>query len=1350
MANSYGLKGKGVDLSQGPPKRKGDAVQIPDVIETPLVPAENAPSSSGWHSNVKYLVHDLNPACNSNNPNLTIVFFHGIAFGTNDEWKETWTTWPTNNREECICWPEKWLPQDLNNNVRILSLSYDSNIVASVHNDVIEIGKNLVQSLITNSNYQSLWDGPVALIAYSFGGLVLKSLVVEARKHVNQSPRNDFDDEVHKCCKTFLNNVKGVVFYGVPHAGGTQYLSHYFTWQCQQINTLSKSTTQSGFLKNLESFNPQMEHLSMDFKNAVHEDLNIYAFGEGLPLDEHWGILVPFASAIQLSNNNHYKIEDANHLTICKPPNKDHPSYFLLLKCLKICMENILLPPLPCHEVALIDKAKDINILLQKESIVGLVGMGGIGKTTLCKKFYHLFHNQYDKSSFLEDVKSKDNINDVIKQLLHDLCGKRLCKDENVNKKDLDQIRQCMKSEKVLVVVDDVDKAENLTSLQLIIDKSAKNATSKSKVLVNCRNWQNLKPHVSEDGKVVMKSLEKEQARELFMFHAFGNANHVPTKDFKDICMKIIKACGGLPLSLKVLGSFLCNTKDLEIWKGALSKLKSGQSFTGGNDNEELWSKLKISYDYLDKQHQNMFLDIACFLGGLKISTICRAWSGDYLHPKFGLQNLQHRSLIQWGESRILYIHEQLRDMGQNIAMELPVMNRFIWKSNKPNSFLQKDEVVENLEGISLKKCFNSLALAQIGSKGFHNLRLVDLTEASPTIVKMCMQRRNLNNVKWLCFKKCMIRKLPSNLFYCSQLKVLDLTECLSLENIPSSIGQLNALQEFNLNGCSNLKELPSSIGRLNALQELDLNRCSKLKKLPSSIGQLNALQQLSLSQCSNLKELPSSIGQLNALQQLYLWECSNLKELPSSIGQLNALQQLYLWECSNLKELPSSIGQLNALQQLDLSKCSNLKELPSSIGQLNALQQLSLSKCSNLKELPSSIGQLNALQLFLWSECSNLKKLPSSIGQLNALQHLYLWRCSNLKELPSSIGQLNALQELYLSECSNLKELPSSIGQLNALQELYLSECSNLKELPSSIGQLNALEKLDLSECSNLKELPSSIGQLNALKKLYLSKCSNLKELPSSIGQLNALEKLYLSKCSNLKELPSSIGQLNALQELDLGGCSNLKELPSSIGQLNALQQFYLSECSNLKELPPSIGQLNALEKFNLSKCSNLKELPSSIGQLNALEKLYLSKCSNLKELPSSIGQLNALQQLDLSECSNLKELPSSIGQLNALQALDLMGCSNLKKLPSSIGQLNALQKLYLNGCCNLKELPSSIGQLNALQALELMWCFNLKKLPSSIGQLNALQKLYLNGCCNLKELPSSIGQLNALQKFF
>jgi hypothetical protein len=69
-------------------------------------------------------------------------------------------------------------------------------------------------------------------------------------------------------------------------------------------------------------------------------------------------------------------------------------------------------------------------------------------------------------------------------------------------------------------------------------------------------------------------------------------------------------------------------------------------------------------------------------------------WNGDYENPKFELQNLQHRSLIEWAEGGILYMHEQLRDMGQKIAMELPIMNRYIWKSNESKLSLQNDEVV--------------------------------------------------------------------------------------------------------------------------------------------------------------------------------------------------------------------------------------------------------------------------------------------------------------------------------------------------------------------------------------------------------------------------------------------------------------------------------------------------------------------------------------------------------------------------------------------------------------------------------------------------------------------------------
>jgi energy-coupling factor transporter ATP-binding protein EcfA2 len=400
------------------------------------------------------------------------------------------------------------------------------------------------------------------------------------------------------------------------------------------------------------------------------------------------------------------------------------------------------MPCLPRYEVALEDKANAIYSLLQNESIVALVGMGGIGKTTLSKKIYHLFHNQYEKSSFLENVKSKD-INDVKKKLLQDLCDRKLHKDEDVDE-HFDDVKQCMISKNVLVVVDDVDMTKNLQDLQLFIDKDATNVDCKSKILVNCRNWQILKNHVRQSAKVDMELLEEEKARELFMLHAFKHANCV-TNDLKIIYMDIIKACGGLPLSLEVLGCYLCDIHDLEIWKGALHELKGGRNITGSFDNEMLWKTLRISYDHLIKTHQDMFLDIACFFVGFKKSTFCRVyWNGnDSSSFMLILQNLEDRSLIKWAEDGSLYMHEQLQDMGRNIETEV-TMSRFIWK---PNISLQNNQVVENLKGISFKKCEVLPSFFQNGSKEFHNLRLLDLTKASPNTVENFIQGQDLNNL---------------------------------------------------------------------------------------------------------------------------------------------------------------------------------------------------------------------------------------------------------------------------------------------------------------------------------------------------------------------------------------------------------------------------------------------------------------------------------------------------------------------------------------------------------------------------------------------------------------------------
>jgi len=318
--------------------------------------------------------------------------------------------------------------------------------------------------------------------------------------------------------------------------------------------------------------------------------------------------------------------------------------------------------------VSLEEKANDIYKLLQKISIIGLVGMGGIGKTTLSKKIYHLFQEQYDKSSFLEDVKSK-NIEDLKKQLLQDLCGRKKNSMEVVNGDDLKGIKETMISKKVLVVIDDVDK-KLINDLSKVLAFQGKNR--KSNVIVTCRNWGVLEGHLDRNGRFEVPYLNKKQAMELFLLHAFHNSKQVE-KGFENIVEEIVEACAGLPLSLEVMGGFLHTKKNhdmetrLKIWRGALKKLRAGNNLDGGIE-DILWQSLEISYKDLDQPEKDMFLDIACYFGGLKESIALQIWDSE--SSTLELQNLKDRSLVKVKKDGNLFIHDQLRDMGRKFAIQ--------------------------------------------------------------------------------------------------------------------------------------------------------------------------------------------------------------------------------------------------------------------------------------------------------------------------------------------------------------------------------------------------------------------------------------------------------------------------------------------------------------------------------------------------------------------------------------------------------------------------------------------------------------------------------------------------------
>jgi Leucine-rich repeat (LRR) protein len=616
------------------------------------------------------------------------------------------------------------------------------------------------------------------------------------------------------------------------------------------------------------------------------------------------------------------------------------------------------LPSLPLWEVSLEEKAKDTYKLLQEISIIGLVGMGGIGKTTLSKKIYHLFQEQYDKSSFLEDVKSK-NIEDLKKQLLQDLCGRKKNSMEVVNCDDLKGIEQTMIFEKVLVVIDDVDE-KLINDLSKVLAFQGKN--KKSNVIVTCRNWGVLEGHLDPNGRFVVPYLEKKQAMELFLSHAFHNTKQVE-EGFENIVEEIVETCAGLPLSLEVMGGFLHKKKSrdmqtrLKIWKGALKKLQAGNNLDGGIE-DRLWKSLEISYKDLDQPEKDMFLDIACYFGGWKEIIALRIW--DSKSSTLELQNLKDRSLVKVNEDGNLSIHDQLRDMGRKFVIR-EEKNR-IWDLETNLQYFH-EEVPSRLQGLSWEG--NENLVSRI-FKNVHlpKLRLFDMAQVSSNIVEDFLHDQHVCELRWIHWQEAKMKEIPFNFGHCPNLRVLDLSKCINLKVLPTSIENLTTLQHFNLSMCSNLQVLPTSINKLIALQELDLSNCSQLKELPTSIDKLTALQSLNLSRCSQLKELPTSIDKLTALQNLYLSRCSQLKELPTSIDKLTALRSLNLSECSQLKELPTSIDKLTALQSLNLSECSELKELPTSIDKLICLENLNLSRCSKLKELPTSIDKLITLSI--------------------------------------------------------------------------------------------------------------------------------------------------------------------------------------------------------------------------------------------------------------------------------------------------------------------------------------------------------------------------------------------------
>ncbi|KAB2596466.1 TMV resistance protein N-like [Pyrus ussuriensis x Pyrus communis] len=1015
--------------------------------------------------------------------------------------------------------------------------------------------------------------------------------------------------------------------------------------------------------------------------------------------------------------------------------------------------------------------------------VVGIWGMGGLGKTTIAKAVYDEIACRFAACCFLKNVKEgfmKHGELHMQTQLLSSISDNKVGS-SHISSKGFQVMLKSLGQRKVLIVVDDVDKLEQIEALL----GEQHSFGGGSRIIITSRDSQLLS---IADEIYNPKTLSDSGALKLFRQHAFRN--NQPTRDYDDLSNRVVEYAQGLPLALKVLGAFLRN-KTIREWEDELEKIRK-------IPRRGIHDVLKSSFDGLDETEKDIFLDIACFFKGMEKDHATRILDGCGFHPHTGIRVLIDRALITVSEKGELEMHDSLEEMGREIvrqeSIKEPGGRSRLWSYEDVHHVLTQNTATKAIESIIVDfsysdwVCLNAEAFVSMTQLRLIKINLKDSVSKHDYCKHPLIGPYKLLNLRYLSWFEFPLKSLPSNfqfknlveldmqfslidrlwegtqtleklkfinLSYCEYLKEtpdftnvpnlerLILQCCTSLVEVHPSISTLTNLVLLNLNSCHELKILPSNI-RMKSLKTFNLFGCWSLEMFPEISEVIEGLEELDLCG-SRIKELPPSINNLTGLSHFNLKDCKELKSLPSKI-RMRSLKTFNLSGCSNLEMFPEISEGMEELKELNLS-WSKIKELPSSINNLTGLSHLNLEHCMELKSLPSNI-RMKSLKTFSLYGCSNLemfpeilegskiKELPSSINNLTGLSHLNLIICQELKSLPSSI-RMKSLKTFNLYGCSSLEMFPEILEGMEELEELNLS-CSKIKELPLSINNLTGLSHFKLKNCKELKSLPSCI-HMKCLKTFNLYGCSNLEMFPSISEGIEGLEELDLSG-SRIKELPPSINNLTGLSHLNLSNCKELKRLPSSI-RMKSLKTFSFFGCSSLEMFPEILEVIEGLEELDLSG-SRIKELTLSINNLIGLSHLNLSNCKELKILPSKI-RMRSLKTFNLSGCSSLEMFPEISEVIEGLEELDLSG-SRIKELPPSINNLTGLSHLNLSNCKELKILPSKI-RMRSLKTFNLSGCSNLIMFPEISEVIEGLEELDLSGS-RIKELPRSINNLTGL----
>ncbi|KAL3740360.1 hypothetical protein ACJRO7_021611 [Eucalyptus globulus] len=885
---------------------------------------------------------------------------------------------------------------------------------------------------------------------------------------------------------------------------------------------------------------------------------------------------------------------------------------------------------------------------------VGIHGMGGIGKTTLAKAIYNKLFNQFEHHSFIDDIRESCKHNDGVPYLQNRLISDILKPKIEVVTKDegIGLISSRFKHKKVLVLLDDVDGVNQVKCLAGNRDWFS----SGSKIIITTRNKRVLE-EVGVDHDYELKEMDENQSLILFSKHAFRRDS--PPSEFEDLTHEAVSITGGLPLSLEVFGSLVCGKKPRQ-WRATIKKLKKVPP-------KEVQEKLRISFEALDYQQKQIFLDIACFFIGTNEIITSYMWDACDFFPEEGIEVLIFMSLIKVGDDHMLRMHDQLRDLGREIVREEnqrePSCRSRLWDYKEAQKVLERNKGTDNIEAIDLSKG-NSEGLGNIVERDGDNYtaeqfkKLTSLRFLSMKGAHLSGDfKDSMEELKWLRWRKCPA-SFEVNNFHMPELAILDLQGELQGSEINEKWGgwsffkMAKKLKYLDLSFCRSLENI-DFVSAFEKLEVLILRHCQRLKRIDASVEDTEGLLRLEMG---SSRALHLGVGADAGTERPVPRFCH--RELPAEIGKLKALQQLNLYGTTSLSALPNSIGSLENLEILDISK-SGIEELPNGIGSLRKLRELRAFSCRNLKGIMvESMCNLSSLQCLNFVQSYKLQSLPELPSGLT-----YLGVTCQSRKLPS-LSHLAHLKELEVHYCHNLQciqELPST--------PLKSSKCSQLTDIeesesPQSLNTPFKLEVLNVSLCGPIETL--DVSQFVHLRTLYVRISPMLLEV-RALDKLIYLESLTIISCNSIKRL--DLPKFGCLKKLKVDRSKKLTEI-QGLDRSEYLERLVIKKCASIKRLDlPKSGRLKELKAIGCNKLAEIEGLDRS----KYLESLDICLCDLIKRL--DLSKSERLKELKAISCKKLAEI-EGLDRLEYLESLDIKGCNSIERLdlPKS-GRLKKLQ---------------------------------------------------------------------------